>query len=45
MSKQKERLVKELWSILGDNVYSLTESQIRDLKFYILEQSNQVSVL
>ena len=41
MSSEKEKLVEDLWDILSNNVYSLPKSEIRDLKWYILEKVAQ----
>tara|TARA_R110000751_G_scaffold107186_1_gene203335 strand:- start:508 stop:630 length:123 start_codon:yes stop_codon:yes gene_type:complete len=39
MSKETQILITDLWEVLSENVYLLSKPQIRDLKFYILEQS------
>jgi hypothetical protein len=41
MKSKKQVLVDDLWKVLAANVYSLSEAQLRDLKYYVLEQSKK----
>tara|TARA_R110002012_G_scaffold65219_1_gene171055 strand:- start:316 stop:456 length:141 start_codon:yes stop_codon:yes gene_type:complete len=43
MSNKKQVLINDLWKVLADNVYSLSEAQLRDLKYYVLEQSKEIT--
>lgn len=43
MKSKKQVLVDDLWKVLAANVYSLSEAQLRDLKYYVLEQSKKTT--
>ena len=43
MSNKKQVLIDDLWKVLAANVYSLSEAQLRDLKYYVLEQSKEIT--